>query len=678
VWTPKKFEFSNMFSYGENNVVDFSKMNGIIGLFGRNGSGKSAILGSLLFCLFDKCPSTNKAGMIMNSEKRTFRCKFNFSIDNIDYFIERRGEKDKKGSVKVGVKFWKEIDGNVIELNGEARNSTNDIIRSYIGTYDDFIMTSYFSNANREGNYIDLGQTEKKDLLARFMGLLIFDRLNEESNKKYLELSALSKKYESVNYASEIEKLTSSIATDEKTMVEIQSRLTDSNLIISNLNSELLEYTKKLHNITASDIINVPSQELKKIELSDTINKSKVNIIALKNSLAPIITSIENLEKEIKNTPHIQINMENYKLLKEKLVKLNLQLENKKTIVLQKKEKLTKLEEHKFDPNCEFCINNVFVKDAIATKTSIEIEKSEARNLLAERSKIKEEISNIEPEIEKNNVLNEKKSNLVSLYTNKNSIENSILKSENDINKHENSIKDIDIKIKSFKENENKIKENAEINIKINSIKSDINQKNQLIKSINSELISENSKIIQQKAKLVYVTNDYNTALYTEKSKKIYEYYTQITSRNGLPYQLITKAIPIVENEINNILNQIVSFNVSFEYDDKNINAYFVKDGRKWSIETISGFERFVCSLAIRISLINSSCISRPNGFVSIDEGFDSVDSINIASMNTLFQYLRSAFKHIIVITHTDSIKDSVDSTIDINQIDGFSHVNYD
>ena len=30
-WKPKKFEFDNMFSYGENNVVDFSNMIGSMG-----------------------------------------------------------------------------------------------------------------------------------------------------------------------------------------------------------------------------------------------------------------------------------------------------------------------------------------------------------------------------------------------------------------------------------------------------------------------------------------------------------------------------------------------------------------------------------------------------------------------------------------------------------------------
>jgi hypothetical protein len=39
-WKPIKFEFSNMFSYGENNILDFTKLEDVYGLFAANASGK--------------------------------------------------------------------------------------------------------------------------------------------------------------------------------------------------------------------------------------------------------------------------------------------------------------------------------------------------------------------------------------------------------------------------------------------------------------------------------------------------------------------------------------------------------------------------------------------------------------------------------------------------------------
>ncbi len=40
MWKPVRFEFSNMFSYGEDNKIDFSKLNGLMGLFAPNAQDK--------------------------------------------------------------------------------------------------------------------------------------------------------------------------------------------------------------------------------------------------------------------------------------------------------------------------------------------------------------------------------------------------------------------------------------------------------------------------------------------------------------------------------------------------------------------------------------------------------------------------------------------------------------
>ena len=39
-WKLNNFEWDNLFNYGENNSVDFEKLNGIVGIFGKNFSGK--------------------------------------------------------------------------------------------------------------------------------------------------------------------------------------------------------------------------------------------------------------------------------------------------------------------------------------------------------------------------------------------------------------------------------------------------------------------------------------------------------------------------------------------------------------------------------------------------------------------------------------------------------------
>ena len=74
-WKPIRFEFSNMFSYGEDNVVDFSMLSGLYGVFGSNATGKSSIFDAWCFCMFDECSRTYKADRIMNVNKSSFKCK---------------------------------------------------------------------------------------------------------------------------------------------------------------------------------------------------------------------------------------------------------------------------------------------------------------------------------------------------------------------------------------------------------------------------------------------------------------------------------------------------------------------------------------------------------------------------------------------------------------------------
>ena len=56
-WKLKSLEFDNLFNYGESNSVNFENLDGIIGVFGKNYSGKSSIIDSLLFTVFN---STSK------------------------------------------------------------------------------------------------------------------------------------------------------------------------------------------------------------------------------------------------------------------------------------------------------------------------------------------------------------------------------------------------------------------------------------------------------------------------------------------------------------------------------------------------------------------------------------------------------------------------------------------
>ena len=111
--------------------------------------------------------------------------------------------------------------------------------------------------------------------------------------------------------------------------------------------------------------------------------------------------------------------------------------------------------------------------------------------------------------------------------------------------------------------------------------------------------------------------------------------------------------------------------------DGKNINTRIIYDeDNHWPLELSSGMERFVSALAIRVALIGVSNLPRPD-FLAIDEGFGVLDSENLNSLAMLFDYLKTQFKFLMIISHIDAMKDLMDTLIEIKKTDGYSNVKY-
>ena len=676
-WKPKKFEFDNMFSYGEDNVIDFTKMHNVVGLFANNASGKSSILSALSFCIFDKCDRAFKASHILNTQKMSFRCKFNFEVNGVDFFIERKGNADKKGNVKVDVKFWKEEGGKVVELNGEARRSTNDIIRDYVGTYDDFILTVLSIQNNKVGSFVDMGQTERKDLLAQFMGLTVFDSLYNDASDKTKEINSLLKNFKNNDYTQKLLNLNSDIENFSGSLrnenVNLE-KLTDKR---ESENERLLEETKKIINVNGN-IVDIVSLESNKVSLSNSISIQSSSLDSYKNQLSSIESTFKEYDEIIKNYDAVDITTK-YESLKELESSLNQKeqfIEKKKIVVTSKLQKLKKLEEHKYDPNCTFCTTNVFVKDAIKTREELESDKVEAQNLVGEYTNIKKKVNELSYIKDDWKKYNDTHKLHVETQSKINKLNNEILKISNKISSDQNSLINIENQIEEYYNNKDAIEFNKTIKETIDVIKSNIKTIDFEIKNVNNNIINYNTKISGLEEQRKTIQKSIEDVKVLEVEYESYQLYTNAISRDGIPYELISQALPTIEKEVNNILNQIVEFTVILQTDGKNVTTHINYEDKRWPLELASGMERFVSSLAMRVALINISNLPRPN-FIAIDEGFGCADADNLSSMGALFAFLKTNFDFVWIISHLDSMRDMVDNRLEIKKENGFSKVNY-
>ena len=232
--------------------------------------------------------------------------------------------------------------------------------------------------------------------------------------------------------------------------------------------------------------------------------------------------------------------------------------------------------------------------------------------------------------------------------------------------------------IEKYNKNKQKINENKEIDKQIDGVLKTIdklffdkkNKDKEYQKIISSLAVLENEESSTKK--------DINNLIKCEQKIHDYDYYLMAVNRDGIPYELVSRTIPIIEAEVNEVLsNMLVNFTIKIEMSGKNIDIY-IHDGKDyWNLELASGMEKFVSNLAMRIGLINVSTLPRPN-FLCIDEGFGSLDSESLNSIESVFSYLKLQFDFVLIITHLDVIKDYMDKLITIKKTkSGFSQIEF-
>lgn len=679
VWIPKKFEFSNMFSYGENNVIDFTKTKGIIGIFAPNASGKSSLWDSLSFCIFDKSSRAFKAKNILNNRKKQFRCKFHFEVDGIDYYIERVAKLNKKeDAVKVDVNFWKEKDNVVESLNGEQRRETNSMIEQYLGTYEDFVLTTLSLQGNN-ALFIDKSQSERKDILSQFIGVDVFDKLYNAAYELNRENSILIKRFKQDDFSDKMLKLVSELGDVKSKYSTIEDELNLLKVEKEQLNSQIVEEVKKLIKL-GDDVVDISKLKNNKDALEKSLLTINNDITTIEGEVDKLLNLKSNLKQILESDTYINIEdryntfISNKNLLKD----ANHNIEKSQLKIKSLNESLNHLNDHEYNPDCSICLKNS--DTIIKNKSTIETQlKSIYADLLEYNTKHTYLSNLIEADKDTDvlwnqykDVLNKKSKVDTRLFD----IKEKESKLNNSKFNNQTELKKIEDYIEKYYINETSFELNKVINNTVHEIKSKLSKTESLIKIKETELLNINGRKTTTENSITELKLKINEVKELEEKYKLYEYYLDSVKRDGISYELISRIIPVIEGEINNILGQMVEFGIQLEMDGKNINAYIVYEDQRWPLEMSSGMERFISGLAIRVALINICNLPRPN-FLVVDEGFGSLDSENMTSIFMMFNYLKSQFDFVMIISHIDSMRDIVDQLVEIKKVKGFSHLKF-
>lgn len=680
-WKIKELWFSNMFCFGENNYINFETLQGVYGLYSQNKTGKSSILDIILFLLFDKSSRASKGIDFLNIDKNEFSCKIRFELNGLDYFIEKTATRTptrKKVTDKCPVKtnFWSydPITDDTQNLNGDQRRSTNQSIQDLIGVYDNIALTA-ISLQNNNSGLIEKSQAERKSILSAFLGIDVFEQLHQFANVELKKINAIISEYKKQNlddaaFSTELEfkRLSKEIDILETILSELDDKK-------ENLTSQIINLNTDIQKINIDADISV--LERNKTASEALIIKLNTELETTKEKLKEYLAAAKKISSKISSYNTDECNTKLKKLQELRIYKQSLenQISLLKLNIKNQKDKLEKLDNLEYDPNCTYCMNNIFVKDAIDTKQKYNINKEEFTKLNKELSEINIEIDNssqVETLISEHNKILVYKDKLKLLYANTSTTLNNItdkIKFEKTAKKH------IDKDIQSYYDNQLIIENNQRLKSKIETLtldldvcKKEFRQKNDsvnILKSNLQQLVTKKSQISENLIKM----QEYETIATS------YEYYIKATSRDGIQYELIKKILPVFEQEINNILSQIVDFKILIYIDDKNIEMNIVYSDKTWPLKLTSGMEKFISSIAIRVALTKIANIAKPN-FLIIDEGMGNLDSDNLSSIPVLFNYLKSEFDFVFVISHLAIMRDMTDKLIEIDSFTvGSSHV---
>lgn len=673
----KRLEFDNTFGYGEGNVINFDSAEGITGIFGRNASGKSSICGTLAYGLYNGTDRGSLKNLhVINTRKNYCNVKIKFSKSGSDYLLERQSTKlaNKKGEISattnLNLFLIDSFTGETRDMSDEQRRETEKILRDLVGNLDDFLLTSLSSQGNMN-KFIDLGAALRKSSLAKFLRLEIFDQLNDaikdelNATKKLLDLSS------DKNFDDLLQGLSENIEKNSQERDSSEKKLEKTKSEILGLQSALLSSPSEIYTQLEIDDQNKSVEEISSkissFRSDATIEDQKIEaILQKKQGLKNQVSGLDR-EELTKKKGELDTVIKSVLSAEQKIERRSEEINRDKSDV----ERLSDVPCGDSFPSCKYIVSARSAQKNLEDKqdelkklqSELDIAKKVQQKLLGES--IEEKLKNIKDIAEK----------IVQLNFDVSTAQNEKSRIFDKIENLENML-----------ESKNKVLQKMRANLCDASAAA---EREALVK--NKKELEENEKKLQimvsqlsesigrDSAKLLQLKSEKDEFLARSHKFQALKLLNKALSKNGIPLNVIRMSLPSINAEISRILQPAAGFTVELESeeDSSDMEIYINYGDSKRMIECASGMEKMMASIAIRAALIRVSNLPKSDLFI-IDEGFGTLDGKNIESCSSLLRELSKYFKSILVISHIDTIKDSVDKVIEIDERGGDSYVCFD
>jgi len=682
-WKLKSLEWDNLFNYGVGNSVDFESLSGVVGIFGENYSGKSSTIDSLCYALFNNTTkNVRKSYNIINQNKEKCRAKAIIDIAGQDYIIERKSEKyvkrlkgEESNEAKTDVDFLVvDSSGELRELNGLTKSGTDKNIAKYFGSIDDFLLTSMSSQTDSLA-FIKEGSTRRKEILAKFLDLILFEEKFSLAKEEASDLKGLVRALEGRDYGNDIASCAADVYRNEQEMKAQHSRCDSIKEEMDSLLSEIGAITSQIESIPAEVIDAEKTRTFLRETRSEIINLKETKDTA-KKTLKNDSQTLEKISEFLSS-----FDVEEYRQRREDIGILEREIDvlsgewsktSEKTNVAKRKVGL--LGEV---PCGDKFLGCKLLKDAIAAEKRIPDLETQLYNITSRREEKEKTLNFLAPEavearLEKYDSLLDKK------REKERAVSESTLLSEKlalEILSKERHATDLSADLELYEKNRDAI-ENLESLLKDreNKQKCLVTQEDNL--GVCEEEIMKLYKIHGSlEEKLSSLEKDRETLNTKREEYAAYDYFLQCMHPHGISSEITKRRLPVINAEIGKVLSNVADFEIYLETDGRKLDV-LIKHPKfePRPIELGSGAEKTLAAIAIRLALLSVSTLPRGDVFI-LDEPGTALDENNMEGFSRIVDLIKMQFNKVILISHLDSLKDAADMTIDIDKKDGFAHI---
>jgi len=616
------------------------------------------LIDTMKFLLFGVTSKYSKNEQIFNKyrDKNTLTVRGLMKIEGdtdiiIERVLSRRAKKDGSWVVTNLLKYYRILpDGEEEALNEEDASATTKKIRSVVGTVDDFDLVTLATGKNLD-NMIDMPVGQSGKIFTKLIGLEVMEIKEKLARDMYTKYAKTMKS----NIYNNVE------LGGEKDQDEVKLELTVD--LLDKANVRLGEVTTELSRL-----------DTKKIELFNS--KEKVderlvmtNPVTLQSNIDEITrvgkkikADLDELSESLTNVGDVDFDEYKEKRTNDSLneIKTNIALKNAE--IERLRIEIISLKKAGVCPTCDRPLDDVNHEDHITELINKGVTLTgEVTTLGGEEQSLADQVDafkDVKEELDR-----------------KQRLELEVDRTKLKIEAHRNKLREALNIQKEYESNVKAIEFNKKVEASLDITNADIQaqnyQKDEAIKKI---------QIIQNESENLTTNISRIENLLLEMGKeaeveKLFKVYIDMVGKKGVSKIVLRSVLPIINSELERLLDGVCDFDVEVRMDDKNeVHLMIIKNDIEGLLKGVSGFERTVAGVALRTVLGVVSTLPMPN-FITFDEVLDKVAPENIPQMRPLFDKIKDMYDKVFVITHDDLAKDWSEQIITISKVKDISKI---